>query len=97
MQLRTYNLNDEISIELKEDPTGDDLLALKQLGIDPVFAPEETAAALLECHHDKNKMKDLINIISEKPVEELNKGVSGKKIFEALQDFFIPFGIHFRS
>ena len=97
MQSKIYKLNDELSITVKNDPTGEDLVAMKKIKFDPVFSPDTTAAALLECHYDNAKMLQFINILSEKPIEKLNKGVSGKVLSEAMQDFFLAFGIRFQS
>ncbi len=96
MKEKEYKLNDELTVQRKEDPTGEDLIALKELGFDPVFNPDDTAGALMQCHYDKEKMLKLVNVLSDKKIDKLNKGVSGKKMFELLQDFFLPFGIHFQ-
>lgn len=91
-----YKLKPDLIVTRKEDPTGEDLVALKELNIDPVFAPDETANGLMECHHNPERMLKLVNILAEEPVESIGKGVSGKEVFRMLQDFFLPFGIRFQ-
>lgn len=91
-----FQLNDDLKITLKEDATGDDLITLRDLGFDPVFNPDITASSLMECHYDKTKMLDLINAISDKRIDSIEKGVSGKQIFEAIQSFFVQFGLRFK-
>ena len=94
---KKIKLYDGLELAPKAEPNSQDLLDLKELGID-LMSEESYALEIYKCHSDMKEMRKLIEILFDGEIPKtIEPKVSGKAIEAALRDFFAKFGLRFQS
>jgi len=90
-----FELYEGLKLSAKKEPTAQDLIDLRELGID-LMHDGDYARTVLKCFLNMDEMKKLVTIIFEGNIPEvIESKIKAPVIEAALKSFFGKFGLHF--